>query len=1796
MNEQWAQLDQIGSDEDRLRLERKRRELRKRARQQIQEARDRVASETPERVEQVRAGTEYLLQRPDLQEPSEPLEPREEEQVDPIQESLAGDLVEGVGETARSVVWGAVQAHEETGRAIRDVLTWLSPEELDRIGAQFDSWVTAGVFDAVPQEALEDGTLDLTKLAFGDRAPAGLYAFIAGVSQFATGLGTTFAPASLALQGGRSALRTAGKAVEKVPGGAKATGAVGAATKAVVGVTDPMVRGAAADFAAFDPQDGVFKPLIELMPGMEGWIPDFMWEREPDEVMLNRLKNAVEGGILGRLGEAVFHTPAQMKALGEMEKRRRARAAKKREERLEQARKQQEEADRLAEQEAEQERIAAAAAERSKPAGEETQLDYDVEETDPSGADEGDTIPSELVSSDEGDVESFDLSGTDEADAVPAGADDTQDLGTDDYVPGGEDWEGGTDWEEPAGEVDWSYYDDQAADLAQEASADAEDAIAARREVERADSAAHEAVELGAAGRGELGWEFGSRDDKFGPENQRSVREAAKEAGQQLWERMRQIREAWKAGRPSRETIGSTVGPALREVREELDESNDAIELGMWVEDVVRNPDRLQIGIPGSDVMVPSGASAKLVADTLFSGSAAKGHPGHTASATRREWWNHYALVRGMSKLIMSTQKSRFGVVGKSGEIEFRSALREVQKELDTVSEMLADRGEDAYLSALKNTNLDLVQKTKEIYAKLNDEELERLANIPIGAREMAQWRMDMDHLPFEKRFEDEIDAPAAQVLLDVDPDDPNQVRVQWGAFSRGASAFLDLSEMSNDVVVRRVAANRGRLAETNQALKELRERNTVSKRVYQDFVKHLRREKGQDAVSDTGRLDLFKTSAEDKERNTVFVKELDEQGKMLTRLLGEKADLEAKLSDELLEDADSESGAAKALSRFTLDVLGMRGKPPKLRSEPQVAADGQARLLSSREVLTALDTLGNALIPLARSAAKPSAQPEVRAKFLQALHKTDAYIRWAFGDDAGMKAALERAALPMDDWVGFAPGRSSPTVPIRTNRRTREQYWVREGNIEVDHVRRRKGVAELVAQSGGSLRVQALAGAIGRSGNPSKALEKFRRWRDMAEYGWDETRTFGGVPGKQVGPILTEVRLNSYLSGVGTSTRNIVSNSLFIPLRMGEQFLADALPVWAGGSPNLGVREAGRRLAMEASELYQGMFDGWWMFKQDMKGEWNRGGRGKQTRLEQLEQQGRVALYDEFVMTDKHDVNLRTSNVGLAELLKDRLEGGPLEVAGSMIDRGIERSLTLPTKFLQSQDVGFKMMNYRAALMREAIQEVDRTQDLTGAEWKQAVMDLVSDAPPELSARAHETARRMTFTQEPEGGWAESMMEVRKRWPTVSAAFVPFFRVLVNVSREGVLRTPIVNRYASPEAKRIYKSGTPEERRLLRAQAMLGGTVIGMGAVMGVNGVLTGGLLGGTPDADKASYRAGKRNHSIRNDKGVWTSYRDLTGIKPLLSLGADLATLANTAYTEAEYRRVVDLWHVAVSTTAGYMDDHVGPEMLRMMADFASGDERAFGYWARRTAAGHVPWSAMRARANRAFVYDGDLVHHEQSGGKGRPDEGRLERALEWLNTLTAEVWDGLQFGGQGYRRHSITTGNPINHSNISERGVLEAGLTQFNAFGGPFLFGIEEGDELRKELERLAYNPGFPKDYLMPYGLGKGAYKQSVELTPKEREWHERAVGKAYSKIGGAFVRSAEYKQASQQVQRLLLQTGWQTALDTARVRLLSDSPFAEDLTARLDRAYEASILQSEEEERERLGRIAAEELGG
>ena len=486
-----AQLDQIGSDEDRLRLERKRRELRMRARQQIQEARDRVASETPERVEQVRAGTEFLLQRPDLQELAEPLAPREEEQVDPIQESLAGDevkgLVEGVGETARSVVWGAVQAHEETGRAIRDVLTWLSPEELDRIGAQFDSWVTAGVFDSVPQEALEDGTLDLTKLAFGDRAPAGLYAFIAGVSQFATGLGTTFAPASLALQGGRSALRTAGKAVEKVPGGAKATGAVGAATKAVVGATDPMVRGAAADFAAFDPQDGVFKPLIELMPGMEGWIPDFMWEREPDEVMLNRLKNAVEGGILGRLGEAVFHTPAQMKALGKMEKRRRARAAKKREERLERARKQQEEADRLAEQQAEQERIAAAAAERPKPAGEETQLDYDVKEIAPSGADEGDTIPSDLVRSDEADVESFDLSGMDEADALPAG-DDIQDLGTDDYVPGGEDWEGGTDWAEPEGEVDWSYYDDQAADMAQEASVDAEDAVAARREAERVDS------------------------------------------------------------------------------------------------------------------------------------------------------------------------------------------------------------------------------------------------------------------------------------------------------------------------------------------------------------------------------------------------------------------------------------------------------------------------------------------------------------------------------------------------------------------------------------------------------------------------------------------------------------------------------------------------------------------------------------------------------------------------------------------------------------------------------------------------------------------------------------------------------------------------------------------------------------------------------------------------------------------------------------------------------------------------------------------------------------------------------------------------------------------------------------------------------------------------------------------------------------------------------------------------------------------------------------------------------------
>lgn len=166
-----------------------------------------------------------------------------------------------IGDMGKGVAEGAVKAVQETAQFGRDVINW------------FD--------DATGIDALDDHEYDFVPEWLETETSAGK--MVSGVSQFLTG----FAGAGKFLK----ATKLAG-GIAKIGRGAKYINAA--------------VQGAAADAVVFDPHEERFSNLITMFPALENPVTEYLAANPDDPDAEGRLKNVIEGLMLGGITDALF--------------------------------------------------------------------------------------------------------------------------------------------------------------------------------------------------------------------------------------------------------------------------------------------------------------------------------------------------------------------------------------------------------------------------------------------------------------------------------------------------------------------------------------------------------------------------------------------------------------------------------------------------------------------------------------------------------------------------------------------------------------------------------------------------------------------------------------------------------------------------------------------------------------------------------------------------------------------------------------------------------------------------------------------------------------------------------------------------------------------------------------------------------------------------------------------------------------------------------------------------------------------------------------------------------------------------------------------------------------------------------------------------------------------------------------------------------------------------------------------------------------------------------------------------
>ena len=787
----------------------------------------------------------------------------------------------------------------------------------------------------------------------------------------------------------------------------------------------------------------------------------------------------------------------------------------------------------------------------------------------------------------------------------------------------------------------------------------------------------------------------------------------------------------------------------------------------------------------------------------------------------------------------------------------------------------------------------------------------------------------------------------------------------------------------------------------------------------------------------------------------------------------------------------------------------------------------------------------------LAQGAASDAVSSTQRAAAVRALHTTDGLMKWLTGDDKGAGEAFRRADLPAEEGSLMRPSR--------------------EGELPegAQVVQRRLGDMRLVAQSGGTQRVQAQMAGMALAKDGEQMLHHLHKWREDARYAWSAGQRMGlhNLP-----RAVMQVRMAGMLSRLGTASMNLTSNAVFGAWRVGERFLSEAYDVKARG-----VAGALSNAAAEASDMAmgisQGSLDGWQLLKADAEIMW-KGNQAHASVMEKLDEQNLKRVYEDADSLDQFESFARTSVVGLPEVVRDMAADTRLAGAADFANSSLDWGLTYGTKVAKLGDMWFKGVNRRMELHRLAGKQVrarlgERTQENAPA-WDMAVERLLKDPPEEMERQAMEYAHVSTFTNE-SLDTVEQYIELMSRYPALRT-ITPYVRTPANVAVQGIMRTPLVNMLLKSE-RQAFRAGGEARRDLLARQTM--GT---MGvSIIGAGGMMAGLVSGSEPRNDQVAraWRAsGKKAHSVKVG-GAWVDYSQIFGpYAPAMVAGADAMEAMMAAETAEEFDAANAMVGVAANLGGflidqffvdGYVElfQHMGPDTT----------PEQIGSYLRRMGESFGPNSAIMRAKVRQFRDAGYVVEHRTAGGMGGTDEELLEKVGEEWKTFRDTMVDRyFGFLGSGADRTPKRDhrGRPVSYqSGGPALGPVDLVL----GFAGPAAYSYEATDPLAVAEREVEYTPGWPsRTRLEEYGRNSGI-SRTIEYSRVEADWLAYHAGRRYERAATALIQSAQWRGATVGVRREMLAMAQARARTETRRdmdRMRAEGKW-QDLSRRIDEAH-------------------------
>lgn len=334
----------------------------------------------------------------------------------------------------------------------------------------------------------------------------------------------------------------------------------------------------------------------------------------------------------------------------------------------------------------------------------------------------------------------------------------------------------------------------------------------------------------------------------------------------------------------------------------------------------------------------------------------------------------------------------------------------------------------------------------------------------------------------------------------------------------------------------------------------------------------------------------------------------------------------------------------------------------------------------------------------------------------------------------------------------------------------------------------------------------------------------------------------------------ILEVMYFSMLSGKSV-IRNLVGNTLVIPLSIADRAVAPYMPRWGSRLPGV--------LPGEAHQMLIGWHEGL------------------------IEQVRMLRHLDEFAaQAEKMGTRKIEGRYAPAITAENFGATGPAGWAIDWLGRVVRTTMDI----MNGTDAAGKAINGRMQHRVEALRQATAEGTSGDALWTR--FDELMEKPEQLTGTARDRiqdfAERQTFTKDLEGR-VLSALSAGPQNPWLNTLYrlsiLPFFRTPVRIAEYSSVHTPGLNLLASQFWGDIKAGGT--QRQLAQAKLATGGAIIGSFTYLAAQGLITG-----TAPRDPV-LRAGSPPEKSWWDpvSEKWRSYDGFEPLSTLVSTAADLA-----------------------------------------------------------------------------------------------------------------------------------------------------------------------------------------------------------------------------------------------------------------------------------------------------------------